>query len=147
MALEQFDNDHLLSKTVFNEFVPVAFADNISEAEVYRALLEYRDIPTIIEDRFADQPELPGSAIRAVLAAAGRRSEAILRASYDGVPGHPVLLRREVWDTVSALQGDAGARALAAERPEIVGAVALPGPAPRDVDTPEDYEQIVARGG
>lgn len=59
MALEQFDNDDLLSKTVFNEFVPVAFADNITEAEVYRALLEYRDIPTIIEDRFADEPELP----------------------------------------------------------------------------------------
>ena len=95
----------------------------------------------------ADQPELPASAIRAMLTAAEGRSEAILRASYDGVPGHPVLLRRDVWQAVSALRGDAGARALAAERPEIVGAVALPGPAPRDVDTPEDYEQIVAPGG
>ena len=91
----------------------------------------------------ADQPELPGSAIRAMLSAAEDRAEAILRASYDGAPGHPVLLRREVWDAVAALRGDAGARALAAERPEIVGVVALPGPAPRDVDTPEDYEQIV----
>ncbi len=95
----------------------------------------------------ADQPDLAGSAVRAMLTAAEERAEAILRASYDGEPGHPVLLRREVWDAVSALRGDAGARALTAERPEIVGAVALPGPAPRDVDTPGDYARTVARGG
>jgi CTP:molybdopterin cytidylyltransferase MocA len=37
-----------------------------------------------------------------------------VRAVYDGVPGHPVVLSRRVLDAVGELEGDAGARELLA---------------------------------
>ena len=36
------------------------------------------------------------------------------RAIYDGVPGHPVLIGRELYDEVLALDGDTGAKDLLA---------------------------------
>ncbi len=37
-----------------------------------------------------------------------------VRATYDGVPGHPVVLSRPVMDAVAGLSGDTGARDLLA---------------------------------
>ena len=64
-----------------------------------------------------------------------------VRATYDGRPGHPVVLGRRVMDAVSELDGDVGARDLLArfrvrdwEAGHLASAI--------DVDTPEELASL-----
>jgi CTP:molybdopterin cytidylyltransferase MocA len=60
-----------------------------------------------------------------------------VRATYDGQPGHPVLLEQSLFDRVRALSGDTGARDLLRDARVIeVPCDGLGDPA--DVDTPDD---------
>jgi CTP:molybdopterin cytidylyltransferase MocA len=57
-----------------------------------------------------DLPDLVPEVVARVFAAAGGPG-ALARASYDGVPGHPVLFGRDHWPGVlETAQGDKGAR-------------------------------------
>ena len=60
-----------------------------------------------------DTPGMTAAAIARVVASAGTDPAAsLVSASYDGVPGHPVLLGRSHWAGVAAgATGDSGARA------------------------------------
>jgi len=92
-----------------------------------------------------DQP-LVGSRTVSMLLKAWRRegTRPAVAASY----GHradwrpPVLLDRSLWPEVMTLDGDAGARQLFLERPELLDTVPAAG-RPDDVDTPDDYARIV----
>jgi molybdenum cofactor cytidylyltransferase len=83
----------------------------------------------------ADQPLIPSSAWVAVAGAGG----ALAVATYGGQRGNPVRVGAEAWDLLPQA-GDAGARILMAERPELVTEVACVGN-PADVDTLEDLER------
>jgi molybdenum cofactor cytidylyltransferase len=61
------------------------------------------------------------------------------RAVYDGRPGHPVVLGTEQIKRLTSLAGDIGARKLLHGGPVIEMANICSG---RDVDTPEDLEEI-----
>lgn len=55
-----------------------------------------------------DLPDVTSEVVRRVLAAAGPTS--LVRASYDGVPGHPVVLGRAHWAAIADdVAGDEGA--------------------------------------
>lgn len=58
-----------------------------------------------------DTPDAPAAAAaRVIAAAASPLAEALVRATYGGRPGHPVLIGRAHWAAVSAsVEGDAGA--------------------------------------
>lgn len=58
-----------------------------------------------------DQPRLSPDAIRRVIAARGKGAAAV-RATYNGGPGHPVLLERELFAPLRDITGDHGARNL-----------------------------------
>lgn len=79
-----------------------------------------------------DQPGIAPHAWRAVAAV----DAAIVVATYGGERAHPVAFRRDVWASLPTT-GDAGARALLGERPDLVVEVACAGD-PTDVDTVED---------
>jgi len=67
--------------------------------------------------------------------------EPAARATYDGRPGHPVLLRAPLLAAACQLQGDHGARELlAAVRVRLVEASELCSDA--DVDTPEQLSAL-----
>ena len=57
------------------------------------------------------------------------------RATYDGAPGHPVVLGPEVLERIPSLAGDAGARDLLRDAARFEAAHLC---SPIDIDTPED---------
>lgn len=82
-----------------------------------------------------DQPGITAEAIEAIVAADG--DEGAVRATYGGVPGHPVLLRRPLLDRVGELHGDSGFRDLLEDA--AVAEVEVGGLAdPADIDTREE---------
>jgi CTP:molybdopterin cytidylyltransferase MocA len=58
-----------------------------------------------------DQPFITAQVIAGVLDFDDERDDAV-RATYDGEPGHPVLLTRRLLDRADELEGDVGFRAL-----------------------------------
>jgi CTP:molybdopterin cytidylyltransferase MocA len=89
----------------------------------------------------ADQPGITAEHLRALLDAAPRRPEPIVRLRFRDAPG-PALLRRAVWDEVRTLEGDTGARSLIERRPDLVFDVFIDARAPGDVDTPDDLHRL-----
>ena len=92
-----------------------------------------------------DQPLIGSRTVRAILNAWRREgARPAMAASYatrtEWRP--PVLLDRSLWPDLLQLKGDAGARQLLDQRPELLDTV-LSGGRPDDVDTPEDYANIV----
>ena len=77
----------------------------------------------------ADGPNLAPAAVERVVAAWLDGESEVVAASYDGHRGHPVVLGRDVWESVP----DEGMRALPAD---LVPCDDLG--APGDVDSPED---------
>jgi molybdenum cofactor cytidylyltransferase len=55
----------------------------------------------------------------------------------------PIVLAREMWEKLYALDGDAGARQILDGHPELLDTVPAPG-RPDDIDTPEDYAKILS---
>jgi CTP:molybdopterin cytidylyltransferase MocA len=87
-----------------------------------------------------DQPRLSAEAVARVLSQRGR-DELAVRATYAGVPGHPVLIERPLLSTIRELRGDVGARDLLHGVP--LREVACDGlGSPEDVDTPEALAQL-----
>ncbi len=89
-----------------------------------------------------DQPLITPQAVAAVL---DRLADApAARATFDGAPGHPVAIRRELFDAIAQLRGDSGARDLL----ETSGVVAVEcgeladG---ADIDEPADLRTIARR--
>jgi molybdenum cofactor cytidylyltransferase len=90
----------------------------------------------------ADQPDIGARHVRTLIDAfddAALEPE-ILRIRFRDGPG-PALLARSVWDEVTALTGDTGARALFDADPGRVRWVPIEEDAPRDVDRPDDLER------
>ena len=67
--------------------------------------------------------------------------------SFDGLLHPPVVLKRELWGDLMALEGDVGCRAVIRARPELVARLAATSERrnhPIDVDTPADYERLTS---
>ena len=87
-----------------------------------------------------DQPRLSADAVARVVSQRGA-DELAVRATYGGVPGHPVLLERTLLARVGELRGDAGARELLHGVP--IREVACDGlGSPDDVDTRDELAQL-----
>lgn len=85
----------------------------------------------------ADQPGVAPAVITAVVRAWRAAPTAPWRVRYADGPGHPVLLPATAWPAVHrAGPADAGARDLLADLG--VRELEVTGPAPRDIDLPED---------
>ncbi|MER7245418.1 nucleotidyltransferase family protein [Kribbella sp. NPDC000426] len=86
-----------------------------------------------------DLPGLTSAAVRRVLKSDG--ADALVRATYDGAPGHPVLIGRTHWDgVIASAHGDAGARDYLRTHPvELVACDDIGDGA--DADTPGDLPQ------
>ncbi len=85
-----------------------------------------------------DLPDVGSSVVQRLLEVLPHDSTALGRASYDGVPGHPVLVGRDHWaGVIGSARGDRGARDYLAAHPPVLvecGDLATG----RDTDTPGD---------
>jgi molybdenum cofactor cytidylyltransferase len=85
-----------------------------------------------------DQPFITPQVIAAIIDEIDAQAPAA-RATYDGRPGHPVLIKRPLFEAIEELRGDAGARDLlagAGVRNVECGHLCRPD----DIDTPDDLE-------
>ena len=102
------------------------------------ALAAGRDDVTTALVSLVDLPDVDEAVVARVLAV-DDRSDCLARASYDGVPGHPVLLGRDHWaGVVETATGDRGARDYLRDRDVLTvecGDLATG----RDVDTPGEF--------
>ena len=90
-----------------------------------------------------DQPRVSPDAIRRVISA--RNGAVAVRATYNGNPGHPVLLERELFAQLRNVSGDLGARNLLLSVHVIdVPCDDLGGG--EDVDTPAELDALRAGG-
>jgi CTP:molybdopterin cytidylyltransferase MocA len=92
-----------------------------------------------------DQPDVRPEAIDAVCTAWRDGAGPIVQASYQGRPGHPTLLAREVWPELTALEGDEGARGFIAGHRDRRVLVEVGGRPPEDIDTEQDYRRALSR--
>ncbi|MDP2711921.1 MAG: nucleotidyltransferase family protein [Solirubrobacteraceae bacterium] len=92
-----------------------------------------------------DQPGVTPETVRALLAARGDAPLAVCR--YDDGRGHPIAFHRRVFSQLADLHGDKGVWRLLDERAGDVVDVPVAGNIPLDVDTPEDYQAVLAAAG
>jgi CTP:molybdopterin cytidylyltransferase MocA len=83
-----------------------------------------------------DQPNLRADLVGRLVAAAAGGAPLVVP-MHDGRVGHPILFRRELFDELRQLSGDAGAREVV--RRHIDRAAIVAGDPPRDLDTEADY--------
>ena len=86
-----------------------------------------------------DQPFITSEVIAGVLDHRGRHLA--VRSTYDGAPGHPVLLERRLLDPVIELDGDTGARPLLHGDHVFTWEVGRLSD-PTDIDTPERLQEV-----
>ena len=89
-----------------------------------------------------DQPGVTADTVAALLAGRGEAPLAVC--GYDDGPGHPIAFARSVFGALADLHGDKGVWRLLDQRAADVATVPVAGPIPLDVDTPEDYQAVLA---
>jgi molybdenum cofactor cytidylyltransferase len=92
-----------------------------------------------------DMPGVSAATVDALLAGRGDSPLAVCR--YDNGRGHPFAFGREVFGELTQLHGDKGVWRLLDQRAGEVVEIPVPGPIPLDVDTPEDYQAVLAQAG
>jgi molybdenum cofactor cytidylyltransferase len=92
-----------------------------------------------------DQPDLATDDLRKVLAEFEGRPESIAMASWQGEARSPVIFGRAYDPELLALTGDIGARPLVRKHWKNVRLVEFDRPVPIDIDTEQDYQELIER--
>jgi molybdenum cofactor cytidylyltransferase len=92
-----------------------------------------------------DQPGVTADTVRALID--GRDDAPLAVCRYDDGRGHPIALHRRILPQLADLHGDKGVWRLLDERAEEVVEVRIAGNVPLDVDTPDDYQAVLAEAG
>ncbi|HSD25559.1 MAG TPA: nucleotidyltransferase family protein [Solirubrobacterales bacterium] len=93
-----------------------------------------------------DQPGVTPAAVRALIAGCGEGT-VLAACLYDDGRGHPLAFAKAAFDELRGLRGDKAVWKLMGRRSDEVVEVRVPGQIPRDVDTREDYEAVLAESG
>ncbi|MEV7647438.1 nucleotidyltransferase family protein [Arthrobacter sp. NPDC089319] len=118
-----------------------AFADGCSSsiAAAIPALHPQTEAVVLL---LGDQPGVTPATVHTLLAARGDAPLAVCQ--YDDGVGHPFAFHRSLFPLLARLHGDKAVWKLLEQRAADVVEVAIPGPIPLDVDTEDDYRQLLA---
>ncbi|GGH19240.1 CTP:molybdopterin cytidylyltransferase MocA [Cribrihabitans marinus] len=117
-------------------------ADEGMNASLRRAFAALPDDARAAMLVLADLPDLTGDDLRTVLQVIDLDGDTLIwrGTTVDGEPGHPIVFRADLFDAMSRLRGDGGARSIVAAAGPRVAHVPLPGRRARnDLDTPEAW--------
>jgi molybdenum cofactor cytidylyltransferase len=89
-----------------------------------------------------DQPRMGPDLITSLVDRFMGDDKPVLRPTFRGAPGHPVIAARSAWESMRAAAGDTGARDALLSMGEMVRSVEMGTIAPADVDTWEQYERL-----
>jgi molybdenum cofactor cytidylyltransferase len=89
-----------------------------------------------------DQPGVTSATVHSLLVGRGDAELAVCR--YDDGRGHPFAFGRTAFAHLGSLHGDKAVWKLIQRRTCSVAEVPVPGSVPRDVDTWDDYEEVLA---
>jgi len=92
-----------------------------------------------------DMPGVKAETVETLLAQRGDAPLAVCH--YEDGRGHPFAFERRIFEELANLHGDKGVWRLLDQRADEVAEIRIPGPVPLDVDTPEDYEAVLAAAG
>jgi molybdenum cofactor cytidylyltransferase len=92
-----------------------------------------------------DQPGVRAETIAAL--ARGRGNAPIAVTRYENGIGHPFALSRATFPALAGLHGDRGVWKLIDRLGSAVARVRVDGPLPQDVDTEDDYRELLASAG
>jgi molybdenum cofactor cytidylyltransferase len=92
-----------------------------------------------------DQPGVTPATVAALLD--GRDDAPLAVCRYDDGRGHPIAFDRRMFPQLADLHGDKGVWRLLDQRADEVVEVRIAGNVPLDVDTPEDYQAVLAEAG
>ena len=92
-----------------------------------------------------DMPGVTPDTVATLLARRGDAPLAVCR--YADGAGHPFAFTRRMFEELAHLHGDKGVWRLLDQRADEVAQIPIDGPTPLDVDTPEDYEAVLAAAG
>ena len=92
-----------------------------------------------------DQPGVTPETVARLLAGRGRAP--LAACAYSDGRGHPLAFDRSLFAELGALHGDKAVWGLLDRHAADVADVPIEGPVPRDVDTWEDYEALIAEAG
>ena len=93
-----------------------------------------------------DQPGVAPETVRSLIAGRGEGTGLAI-CLYDDGRGHPIAFGRQAFGDLRKLHGDKAVWKLLDRAGDDVVEVPIPGPIPRDVDTREDYEAVLAAAG
>lgn len=91
-----------------------------------------------------DQPGIERETIAAVVEGWRQLQAPVVRVSYRGRSGHPMLFTKALFGQLKALHGDKGVWKLCDAHPEWVREIELDRPFPGDVNTWEDYTKLTS---
>ena len=92
----------------------------------------------------ADQPLIDQQIIDTLIMAWQRSEKKILIPYCNGIRGNPVIIDKTLFNAVSEIRGDHGARVLFDQYPEQIEKIDIQNPGIlTDVDTKEEYERLV----
>jgi CTP:molybdopterin cytidylyltransferase MocA len=124
---------------------PAAEAGQLSSLLVALATLDHPGTSAMLVTQ-VDLPLVRAETVSALLAAWRMSRAPVVRPSFGGRHGHPVIFDRAVFDALRAAPRDRGARAVV----HGLGGAVLDLPTDdegvlHDVDTPEEYERLIQR--
>jgi molybdenum cofactor cytidylyltransferase len=91
-----------------------------------------------------DQPGMERETIAAVVEGWRHMQAPVVRVSYRGRSGHPMLFTKALFGQLKALHGDKGVWKLCDAHPEWVREIEVDRPFPGDVNTWEDYAKLAS---
>ena len=134
---------HDLLSALDVERLPVPDAEEGISASLRSGVAALEDAPVLMI-LLSDLPELTENDLRRVMAAVDLGSDTLIwrGATVDGKPGHPIVIRKSLYDGFLGLDGDNGGRDILSARRHKMHLVKLAGErALRDLDTPEDWSE------
>ena len=150
LVIGRFGDTELIDEVVASggEFVPNPDAE-AGQLSSLLAVLAYAAADVQVSGILlapVDVPLIRAATVRQLIELAPESPSEILRATFAGDHGHPVLFKRTVFAELRSADPNIGARAVVRADPDRVLDVAVDDPGVTvDVDTPADYERLFGR--